>query len=104
LPQEAKRPSERRPASDGSELGLSARLVDFDPLEQRVTTEMHAERWRDGELEAEEEHLLTITLYFKNELLLMLQRAGFGDVAVEGDHNDAPATAEDDFLVFVAKR
>jgi SAM-dependent methyltransferase len=104
LPQEAKHPSERRPASDGSELGLSARLVDFDPLEQRVTTEMHAERWRDGELEAEEEHLLTITLYFKNELLLMLERAGFGDVAVEGDHNDAPATAEDDFLVFVAKR
>jgi SAM-dependent methyltransferase len=104
LPQEAKRPQERRPASDGSELGLSAWLVDFDPLEQRVTTEMRAERWRDGELETEEEHVLTITLYFKHELLLMLERAGFDDVAVEGDHNDAEATAEDDFLVFVARK
>jgi SAM-dependent methyltransferase len=104
LPQEAKPPRERRPASDGSELGLSGRLVDFDPLEQRVTTEMRAERWRDGELEAEETRLLTIGLYFKNELLLMFERAGFTDVAVQGDHNDAEATAEDDFLVFVAQK
>ena len=104
LPQEAKPPQELRPASDGSELGLSGRLVDFDPLDQFVTSEMHAQRWRDGELEAEEKHLLTITLYFKNELLLMLERAGFGDIEVQGDHNNAAATADDDFLVFVAKK
>ena len=102
LPQEAKPPGERRSASDGSELGLSGRLVHFDPLEQRVTSEMHAQRWRDGELEAEEKHTLTINLYFKNELLLMLERAGFRDVTVQGDHNDEEATADDDFLVFVA--
>jgi SAM-dependent methyltransferase len=104
LPQEAKPPRGRRRASDGSELALSSRLVDFDPLEQRVTREMHAERWRDGELEAEEDHVLTIGLYFKNELLLMLERAGFRDIVVQGDHNDAEATSDDDFLVFVAKK
>jgi hypothetical protein len=43
-----------------------------------------------------------INLYFKNELLLMLERAGFADVVVEGDHNDAEATSSDDFIVFVA--
>ena len=60
-------------------------------------------RWRDGELEAEETRPLTIQLYFKNELLAMLETAGFRDVEVQGDHNDAPATSDDDFLVLVAK-
>jgi SAM-dependent methyltransferase len=104
LPKPADAPSERRRAADGSEYGLSSRLVDFDPLEQRVTAEMHTQRWRDGALEAEETRTLTINLYFKNELLLMLERAGFGNVEVQGDHNDAPATNDDDFLVFVAKK
>lgn len=44
LPQAANPSRERQRASDGSELALSSRLVDFDPLEQRVTLEMHAER------------------------------------------------------------
>ena len=104
LPKPAHPPSERRRASDGSDYGLSSRLVDFDPLEQRVTVEMHAQRWRDGTLEAEETRTLTINLYFKNELLLMLERAGFADVEVQGDHNGAPATPDDDFIVFVAAR
>lgn len=65
---------------------------------------MRAEQWRDGVLEAEEEHALTINLYFKNELVLMLEQAGFDDVEVQGDHNDAEPTPDDDFLVFVAKK
>jgi SAM-dependent methyltransferase len=101
---EAARPSRgRRRASDGSEYALSARVLELDPLEQRVTLEMHAERWRDDVQEAAEDHLLTIGLYFRNELLLMLEKAGFTYVAVEGDHDDAPATADDEFLVFVAR-
>ena len=32
--------------------------------------------------------MLTISLYFRNELSLMLERAGFADVEVQGDHND----------------
>jgi hypothetical protein len=47
--------------------------------------------------------MLTIGLYFRNELLLMLENAGFADVEVQGDHNDAPATADDEFIVFVAR-
>ena len=62
------------------------------------------EQWRDGALEVEEDHVLHIGLYFRNELLLLLERAGFSDVAVQGDHNDAEPTSDDDFLVFVAKR
>lgn len=91
-----------RRASDGAEYALRSRIVELDPLTQRVTLAMRAERWRDGVLQAEEDHLLNIGLYFRNELLLMLERAGFADVVVEGDHNDRDATSDDDFVVFVA--
>lgn len=104
LPEELPPRRERRLASDGAEYTLRGRVVDLDPLEQRVTLVMHAERWRGGALDAAEERTLTINLYFRNELLLMLERAGFASVEVEGDHNDRPATADDEFLVFVAKK
>ena len=60
--------------------------------------------WRDGELVGEEQHLLTETSYFKDELVLMLERAGFADIEVRGQHNDLPPTPADDFLVYLARR
>ena len=104
LPRPRREPRERRLASDGSELALQSRLLEFDPLAQLATRELRAFRWRDGELVEEEEHLLTTTLYFKDELVLMLEDAGFEDVTVSGQYNDEPPTPDDDFLVFVARR
>jgi SAM-dependent methyltransferase len=104
LPEPASAPRSRSRAADGSELGLSARVVELDPLEQTQILEIHAERWRDGALEVEETHRLNINLYFKNELLLMLEHAGFVEILVSGDHNDAAPTGDDDFLVFAACR
>jgi SAM-dependent methyltransferase len=104
LPRPRREPSERRTGSDGAEYALLGRLVDFDPLAQQATREMRAFMWRDGELVAEEEHLLTTTFYFRDEIVLMLERAGFVDVEVRGQHNDALPTPDDDFLVFVARR
>jgi SAM-dependent methyltransferase len=104
LPEELPPPRERRLVSDGAEYTLRGRVVDLDPLEQRVTLVMHAERWRSRELEVVEDRTLTINLYFPNELVLLLERAGFTDVRIEGDHNDLPATPDDDFLVFVARK
>ena len=95
---------ERRRASDGTELALQSRLVALDPLEQRATLEIRARQWRDDQLVAEEEHTLDIGLYFTNELVLMLERAGFEIVALHGDHKEEPATAEHDFVVFVARK
>jgi SAM-dependent methyltransferase len=95
---------DRRVASDGSELALQARLLTLDPLEQHLTLEMRARQWRDGQLVAEEVHALDLGLYFKNELQLMLERAGFDVAAVHGDHEEVPASAEHDFVVFVARK
>jgi SAM-dependent methyltransferase len=103
LPEPTGKPQNLRAASDGTELGLRSRVIDLDPLAQRVTYEMRAEQWRDGALEAEETRELTINLYFKDEVITMLGRAGFTAVVVEGDHNDAEPTPDDDFLVFVAR-
>jgi hypothetical protein len=85
-------------------LGLCTRIVELDPLAQRVTYEMHAEQWRNGELVAEEDRILNIGMYFKGELLLLLEQTGFADVVVQGDHNDAAATSDDDFIAFVAQK
>jgi SAM-dependent methyltransferase len=104
LPEAVKAPGARKGASDGSEYALRSRILELDPLTQRVTLEMHAEQWRDGELQSEEDHVLNIGLYFRNEVLVMLELAGFTDVVVQGDHNDTEAASDDDFLVFVAKR
>jgi SAM-dependent methyltransferase len=103
LPQTAGQPEHGRLSPDGAEYGLRSRYLGLDPLEQRVSLEMTARRWRDGALEAEETHRLDIGLYFKTELLLILERAGFQDVVVHGDHVEEPPTQDDDFIVFVAK-
>ena len=104
LPRPRREPGERRRGSDGAEYELRARILDLDPLSQQATWEMLASMWRDGELVAEEEHLLTVTLYFKDEIVLMLEGAGFEDVRVEGAHNGLEPTRDDDFLVFLARR
>ena len=96
--------AERRRGTDGAEYALQARGLDFDPLEQRVTAEMRAGMWADGELVREEQHTLELTLYFRNELLLLLDCAGFTDVVVHGDHREEPPTADSKFLVFVVRK
>ena len=43
-------------------------------------------------------------LYFRNELLLMLERIGFRNIVVYGEHSEVAPTSNDDFLVFVATK
>ena len=104
LPEAAHPPRSRKRASDGVEYGLRSRVVRLDPLEQRVSLEIRAAIWRAGVLEAEETHRLDIGLYFKNELLMMLERAGFESIVVHGDHVEADPTPDDEFLVFAARK
>jgi SAM-dependent methyltransferase len=104
LPQPWPAAGDREVGSDGAEYELLARLTELDPLEQRVGWQMRARMWRDGELVADEESGLSANLYFKQELVALLEQAGFVDIEILGAHNGAPATADDDFLVFSARR
>jgi hypothetical protein len=65
---------------------------------------MKALMWRDGELVADEEHLLTMTLYFRNELLLLLERTGFTDLEVQAGYTGGEPTGDEEFLVFSGRR
>ena len=95
---------DRRETADGSELALAMRVVDLDPLDQVVTMELRAERRHGDQVVAGELHRLTITLYFRDELLAMLQAAGFVDVEVFGGNTLEPPGRDDRFLVFAARR
>jgi SAM-dependent methyltransferase len=104
LPTSWRGQGERRRGHDGTEYELRSRLVDLDPLVQRAAYQMHASMWRDAVLVAEEEHLLQLTLYFANEIALMLANAGFTSIDLRAGYNDAAPTADDDFVVFIAKK
>ena len=104
LPEPEQLPGARRLGPDGDEYALATRLLGVDPLRQQEAWEMHAHRWHKGSLVAEERHRLTSNLYFCAELVMMLERAGFSEVEVRGEYNDAPPTADDSFLVYVATR
>jgi SAM-dependent methyltransferase len=104
LPNPMPVPTKRQVASDGAEYALVSRVLEVDPLEQRSALEMRAELWRDGELEAEETRRIDLHHYFVDELVLMVERAGFEQVVVHGDHVESAPTADDEFVVVVARK
>lgn len=99
-------PSEprRRLAPTGATYTLANRIVACDPTGQSMTYETRIERWRDGELEAQERRRLDVMMYVPAELHLMLQDAGFANIEVHGEHQPRQPAPDDDFVVFVARR
>lgn len=96
--------AERRPAPDGSERALRTRTLSVDPLDQSAVLEIEAAKWQDGKLIAEERHELTLRMYFRDELRMLLERAGFVDVEIRGGYAGDWPSADHDFLVYRARR
>ena len=92
----------RRTGHDGAEYVLRTRTLAVDPLDQLVTMEIRVEKRRGEELLAVEERQLSERMYFRDELVLLLERAGFTSVEVRAGYADREPTPDDDFLVFVA--
>jgi hypothetical protein len=65
---------------------------------------MRARLWHEGQIVKEEAHDLYENLYFAQEILLMLDDAGFRDVAVEGGYTGRPAVPDDPMVCFVARK
>lgn len=97
-------PQERGRFRDGSRFEMCARTVDFDPLSQVTSLEIRVRHFLDGESEAEEIYPLKLRVYFRDELVTMLEEAGFERIQVTGDYSDLPATADNDVHVFIAHR
>ena len=104
LPEEWPASGERKLLPDGLELELVARTVAVDPLAEVQTRQIRARLWRKEELLKEEIHTQRYEEYGVNELLLVLGRAGFGDIRIFGNYSDEPATADHTDLVFVARK
>jgi SAM-dependent methyltransferase len=104
LPEPEPPPGERQLAADGLEYALASRMLSLDPLIQQVAWEIHASQWRDGSMIAHERRVLTANLYFRDELVMMIERAGFASVQVRGQYNDLEPSPADDFLVYIAQR
>lgn len=94
----------RERAADGRDFVMRSRIADLNPLEQVITMQMRAELWQGEQLLGEEERTLTTNVYFKNELLTLLQQAGFDDITIQGDFTTAAATPEHNVLVFVVRK
>ena len=99
LPEPWPEEGRRRVAADGSVHVDRLRAVAMDPLEQRWVRELRLEKWVAGRLVASEELALRGNVYLKNELVFMLQAAGFRDITVRGDYTDEPATPDSKELV-----
>jgi SAM-dependent methyltransferase len=93
----------RAVAPDGGEYALYNRMLASDPLDQSFVLGIRAEKRRDGELVAAEERTLTERMYFRGEMVMLLESAGFGLVQVEGTVPGREATPDDRFLVYVAR-
>jgi ubiquinone/menaquinone biosynthesis C-methylase UbiE len=104
LPEPWSEPWDRRAASDGTEYELSGRTVELNPLAQQMTKEIRGSIWRDGELIQQDEHVLRMTIYFTNELRLMLERAGFSGIQMQADYTDEEPTADSGTVILVARR
>ncbi len=94
----------RKSLPDGSELVVRFRRLDLNPLDQTYTRQVRLEKWQGGNRIASEEYTLSGCMYFKNEVLLMLERAGFRAVQVQGEYSGAPATPDHKELVFIAEK
>ena len=103
LPQDWPEWNDRRVAANGDEMGLISRVEAFDPLSQCLTLQMRAGLWRDGQLILTEEYRLVEILYFRNELLDLLELAGFTSIEVCTGDTETAATAADTRLTFIAQ-
>ena len=90
--------------ADGREYELHYRLVAVDPLEQRTVGEMRMLLFKDRRLAADDTYTLQSNYYFRHEMQLLLEKAGFTVVAVKGDWAADDATAEHDALIYFARR
>ncbi|MDA1191044.1 MAG: class I SAM-dependent methyltransferase [Candidatus Poribacteria bacterium] len=96
----------RRQTSDGTDLEIIWRLVDFDPLDQLQTHQLRARHWRGDELLAEQDHTLQMHWYLMGEISLMMRLAGFGDISVCDGWTDNPPVPYEhgNTLLFIGRK
>jgi SAM-dependent methyltransferase len=104
FPQAWPEAGDRRRLADGDEIELVARRISFDPLAQHETLEMRATLWHDGAVVRKETSRLHESLYFAQEIVALLEAAGFVGIEIESGYTGGPAKPDDPVVTFVAHR
>lgn len=92
------------PPTDDHEYELHYRLVAVDPLEQRSIGEMRTLLFKDKKVVVDDTRTLTSNYYFRYEMRMLLERAGFKIEAEMGDWTDEAANADHKVIVYVARK
>jgi SAM-dependent methyltransferase len=104
LPDEWPNFNPRLRLADGSELEEAVRTVSMDALENVAVRQYRLRLWQGEEMVKEEIHTMKLEDYSKNELVMMLEEAGFEDIQIYGDYTHEPANTDHENLVFVARK
>ena len=91
-----------RTSADGSEYFEQQRMLSVDPLQQKMVHQVRIEKWVSGKLISSQEYTQHRTLYLPNEVLLMLQVAGFREITIRDGCTDKLATPDSEELIFTA--
>lgn len=100
--EEPPEPAARQLAPDGFHYALRHRMTSLDIDVQSATRELQAWQWQRDELVAHETHALVVNIYSPNEIVMLLEQAGFVDVRVVGGYHGGEPTGDEEFLVYVA--
>ena len=92
------------PPADDREYELHYRLVAIDPFEQHSIGEMRMLLFKDKQVVEDTTRTLTGNYYFHYEMRMLLEQAGFQIEAEKGDLTDEDASAEHEFMVYVARK
>ena len=92
------------PPTDEHEYELHYRLVSVDPLEQRRVGEMRTLLFKDKKVVVDDTYTLTSNEYFHHEMRMLLERAGFKIESEKGGLTDETASAEHEYIVYVARK
>jgi hypothetical protein len=65
---------------------------------------MKARRWHAGAIAEDEVHRLRENLYFGQEIVELLDAAGFVDIQLESGYSGVPAGPDDGVVIYVARR
>jgi len=77
-------------------------MLSVDPLQQKMVHQVRIEKWVSGKLISSQEYTQHRTLYLPNEVLLMLQVAGFREITIRDGCTDKLATPDSEELIFTA--
>jgi len=89
---------------DGAAVTTYVWTENYDRFEQVVVYKRRYEAAKDDQIIQTELHTMTLRWYFKYELMMMLEQAGFRDIFIHGDYTDTAATTASSETVYSAIR